>query len=65
MLGIEKRESYEGKILKDKINNQKICEMTDVERLEEFLREQRLRWLEHVEKMDEERGPVKALLTLS
>ena len=35
--------------------------MTGVERLEEFLREQRLRWLGHVERMDEERGPVKAL----
>ena len=51
--------------MKDKINNQKIREMTDVERLEKFLREQRLRWLEHVEKMDEERGAVKALLALS
>ena len=35
--------------------------MTGVERLEEFLRQQRLRWLGHVEKMDEESGPVKAL----
>ena len=50
-----------GKTLKDKINNEKIREMTCVERLEEFLREQRLRWLGHVERMDEERGPVKAL----
>ena len=40
------------KILKDKSNNQRIREMTDVERLEASLREQRLRWLEHVEKID-------------
>ena len=33
----------------------------DVERLEEFLRGQRLQWLGHAERMDEERGPVKAL----
>ena len=49
-----------GKTLKDKINN-KIREMTGVERSEEFLREQKLRWLGHVKRMDEERGPVKAL----
>ena len=36
--------------------------MTGVVRLEEFLREKRLRWLGHVERMDEERGPVKTLL---
>ena len=36
--------------------------MTGVVRLEEFLREKRLRWLGHIEKMDEERGPVKTLL---
>ena len=51
-----------GKTLKDKMNNEKIREMTGVVRLEEFLREKRLRWLRHVERMDEERGPVKALL---
>ena len=53
-----------GKTLKDKMNNEKIREMTGVVRLEEFLREQKLRWLGHVERMDEERGPgpVKALL---
>ena len=51
-----------GKTLKEKMNNEKIREMTGVVRLEEFLREKRLRWLEHVERMDEERGPVKALL---
>ena len=50
------------KTLKDKINNEKIREMTGVVRLEEFLREKRLRWLGHVERMDEKRGPVKALL---
>ena len=51
-----------GKTLKDKMNNEKIREMTGVVRLEEFLREKRLRWLRHVERMDEERGPLKALL---
>ena len=45
--------------MKDKMKNKKIREMTSVERLEEFLREQRLG---HVERMDEEKGPVKALL---
>ena len=35
--------------------------MTVVERLGNFLREQRLQWLGHVDRMDEERGPVKAL----
>ena len=51
-----------GKTLKDKMSNEKIREMTGVVRLEEFLREKRLRWLGHVERMDEGRGPVKALL---
>ena len=51
-----------GKTLKDKMNNEKIREMTGVVKLEEFLREKRLRWLGHVERMDEESGPVKALL---
>ena len=51
-----------GKTLKDKMNNDKIREMMGVARLEKFLREKRLRWLGHVEKMDEERGLVKALL---
>ena len=51
-----------GKTLKDTMNNEKICEMTGVVRLEEFLREKRLRWVGYVERMDEKRGPVKALL---
>ena len=41
-----------GKTVKDKMNNGKIREMTGVVRLEEFLREKRLRWLGHVERMD-------------
>ena len=44
------------------MNNEKIREMMGVVRLEEFLREKRLRWFRHVERMDEERDPVKALL---
>ena len=38
-----------GKTLKDKINNEKMHEMTDVERLEEFLKVRRLRWMGNVE----------------
>ena len=44
------------------MNNEKIREMTGAARLEEFLREKRLQWLGHVEKMNEERDVVKALL---
>ena len=40
-----------GKTLKGKINSVMI-RVTCVEKLEEFLREQRLRWLRHVERMD-------------
>ena len=46
-----------GKTLKDETNNEKIREMIGVEKSEEFLRDQRLQWLVHVKKMDEERGP--------
>ena len=60
-LNTTKMRMIRGKTLKDKIDNAKIREMTGVERLEEFLRKQRLRWLGHVERMDKERGPVKAL----
>ena len=33
--------------------------MTGVEKIEEFLREQRLLWVGHVERMDDKRAPVK------
>ena len=46
-----------GKTLKDKIANEKVCELTGVDEMKEFLRGQRLRWLGHVEGMDENRGP--------
>ena len=48
------------KHLRDDISNETIHDMTDVEKIEEFLREQRLRWLEHMKKIDDERAPVKA-----
>ena len=35
-------------------------ELTGANELKEFLRGQRLRWLGHVERMDENRGPAKA-----
>ena len=66
MLGVESRRSKEAedyrnenvandvwKTLKDKTNNEKIREMTGMERLEEFLREQMLRCLGHAKRMDE------------
>ena len=36
------------KTLIDKIRNDKIHEMTEVEGIEDFLKEQRLHWLDHV-----------------
>ena len=50
-----------GKTLKDKVSNDKIREMTVVESIIELLRERRLRWLGHVQRMDKERELVKAL----
>ena len=49
------------KTLKDKISNNKNREMTAVECIDDFPREQRLRWLGHVETMDKEKGSVKVL----
>ena len=34
--------------------------MTNLEKIEEFLKEERLRWFEHMKKIDDERAPVKA-----
>ena len=50
-----------GKTLKDEITNKKVRELTGVDEMKEFLRGQRLRWLGHVERMDENRRPAKAL----
>ena len=49
-----------GKILRDGINNETICEMTSVEKIKKFFREHRLRWFGHIEKMDNEKAPVNA-----
>ena len=48
------------KTLRDGISNKAICEMTGVEKIKEFLIEQRLQWFGHTERMDNERAPVKA-----
>ena len=45
---------------KDGISNETIRDMTGIEKIEEFLREQRLRSFGHIERMDEKRAPVKA-----
>ena len=49
-----------GKTVKGKINNENIPEMTGVERLE-FFKRTKVAMLGHVEKIDEERDPVRAL----
>ena len=49
------------KTLKNKINKEKIREMTGLEKSEKFLRKQRLRCLGRVERLNEERGLVKEL----
>ena len=49
-----------GKTLRDGISNKRIREMAGVEKIEEFLRVQRLRWLGHIERMDHERATEKA-----
>ena len=49
-----------GKALKDCISNATICDLAVVEKLKEFMREQRLRWFGHVERMDDERTTIKA-----
>ena len=49
-----------GKTMKAEVSN-KIREMTGLEKIHDFLWEQRLRWLGHVKRMNKERGPVKAL----
>ena len=48
-----------GKTLKNKqASNEEIHEVLGVENMEEFLREQRLRWLGHVERIDNDGRPV-------
>ena len=44
-----------GKTPRDSITNQPISEMTGVEMIKEFKREQRLRWFEHLERMDQKK----------
>ena len=50
-----------GKTPKDRVSNEKNCEMAWMESVKEVLREQRQRWLKHIERMDQERGPVNTL----
>ena len=47
-------------LIKDGLSNKIICEMTSAEKIEGFLNEQKLQWFQHIEKMDDERAPVKS-----
>ena len=49
-----------GKTLRGDVSNETIRKMTGVEKIEEFLREQSLRWFGQIEKIGDERAPVKA-----
>ena len=42
------------------IGNKTIRKMTGMEKLEKFLREQKVQWFRHIERMDYVRAPVKA-----
>ena len=44
-----------GKKLKNKVSNNNFREMTRVDGIEEFLQEQKLQWLGHVERIDKEK----------
>jgi len=44
-----------GKTVRDKVRNEEIRERTEVKSIEEHLREQRLHWFGHMERMDCER----------
>ena len=49
-----------GKALGDGISNQTICDMTGVEMIKEFMREQRLRWFGHMERINDKKTPIWA-----
>jgi len=47
-------------MVRDKVRNEEIRERTEVESIEEHLREQRLRWFGYMERMDCERPQLVA-----
>ena len=48
-----------GKTLRDGISNATIHYMTGVEKMEKFLKEQSLRWIGHIDRMNDERATMK------
>ena len=72
MLGFEKRlkevttneirmsHTICGNTLRYGMSNSTICDMTGVEKIEEFVREQRFGWFGHVKRINDERTPVKS-----
>ena len=47
-----------GKTLKDKARNVNIRKTVQVKNIREYLRSQRLRWYDHVERMSQDKAPV-------
>ena len=45
------------KTLKDKVRNENIRKIVQVENMREYLRSQRLRWYGHVERMSQDKAP--------
>ena len=54
-----------GETLGDGISSEAIREIVGVDKIEEFLREQKLRWFGRIERMNYERAPVKPKMLLS
>ena len=48
-----------GKIVRDGTSNHTIRDATGVDKVEEFMRQQKLRWLEYVKRMNHEIAPAK------
>ena len=48
-----------GKTLEEKVSNEKIRFMADMENIEKYVKSQRLRWFGHVERKDQEKAQLR------